>query len=155
MKTEKPFKLTDNLSYRMGLLVKYAAKVLHEVFDAELISLTRNQWKVIAVVGNFSNISAKEITEKIDIDKFGTSRAIKKLVDKKIIRRSVNSNDKRETRLSLTALGNKQYQASTLIAQDLGAELMNTLTKEEARVFNKAITKLTEKAIHWHEREKP
>jgi DNA-binding MarR family transcriptional regulator len=96
------FELESFLPYRLSLLSntvsEAVAKTYREDFD---IGVT--EWRVIAVLGRFPGVSARDVMDRTAMDKVAVSRAVRRLQENGMIERSAHETDRRRLRLRLTA----------------------------------------------------
>lgn len=96
----------------MPYLLNQAAEATSRSFQAiyaERYGMTRTQWRVLANLGKFGAMTAKNICDVSHIDKTKVSRAIAALEASKLLRRATDKKDRRSELLSLTASGRKTF----------------------------------------------
>ncbi|TFY98679.1 MarR family winged helix-turn-helix transcriptional regulator [Ramlibacter rhizophilus] len=124
----------DNLSYRLSMLHFLIGRRIAQAYAAE--ELTTHQWKVLSVVCEFAPLAATEVERWVTLDKSAISRAVKALVERKLVTRRANSDDSRSIDLLPTAAGR---QCNGRIARKVGrvqGELLERLPKRDAeRLF--------------------
>ena len=101
--------LRQFLPYRLAVLeqrVGYAT-TRHYQHDFDI---NRTEWRVMATLAMFDNISATDICEFTHMAKMQVSRAIARLKEKNLVVQAVSKSDHRATQLSLTGDGRKIYQ---------------------------------------------
>jgi DNA-binding MarR family transcriptional regulator len=59
----------------------------------------------LQAIGNNANVNLTELAEKLDISKSGTSKFVKKLLEKNLITKSKQLNNKKEVVFNLTKMG--------------------------------------------------
>ena len=101
-----------------------------------------HQWRVMAVLGEESNLSAQDVSERTAMDKVAVSRAVKKLLTAKMISRTFAEDDKRRSILALTSTGNAIYQQVVPLAKSYEMELLNQLSESEIDHLVKLLNKL-------------
>ncbi|QGZ64262.1 MarR family winged helix-turn-helix transcriptional regulator [Paraburkholderia acidisoli] len=114
---------------------------------AERFGLSIPEWRVVAVLGRYGELSSGEVMERTSMDKAKVSRAVTRMSAMKLISRSDNVNDMRSNRLKLTRKGQQIHDQITPIATNLERELLDVLTESEREVFVNALTKLDKKVI--------
>ena len=100
------------------------------------------QWRVLAVLGEKSQISAQEVSERTAMDKVAVSRAVKKLLNAKLVAREFAEEDKRRSILMLTDSGKDIYQQIVPLAKSYEKRLLKQLSDSEIDDFMKLLTKL-------------
>ncbi|CAN1496858.1 MarR Transcriptional regulators [Rhabdaerophilaceae bacterium] len=93
-------------------LLNQAAEATSQGFQAiykERHGMTRTQWRVLAHVGKFGTITARQICANAHIEKTKVSRAIRALENADVLVRVAGEDDRRTERLSLTQNGKAIY----------------------------------------------
>ncbi|MBS4047026.1 MAG: MarR family transcriptional regulator [Alphaproteobacteria bacterium] len=88
-------------------LMRIAATISQE-FRAEYgqrHDLTIPEWRVMATIGQFEAVNAREIGRHSSMHKTKVSLAVKTLEERRWLQRQTSNIDRREERLTLTALG--------------------------------------------------
>jgi DNA-binding MarR family transcriptional regulator len=103
------FDLEEFLPYLLNQAAEVTSQSFHAIY-AEKYGMTRTQWRVLANLGKFGSMSAKDICEISHMEKTKVSRAISALEATKLLRRKTMSDDRRAEALHLTATGLKVYK---------------------------------------------
>ncbi len=118
------------LPYRLSILSNKVsgsiAKTYHDKF-----ALTITQWRIMAVLGEYPGISADEVSDKTQIEKSILSRAINKLLQRNLIDREFDSDDRRRSILVLTQTGWSVYEVVVPISYEYEQQLLTCFSKEE------------------------
>lgn len=101
-----------------------------------------HQWRVMAVLGEESNISAQDVSARTAMDKVAVSRAVKKLIHSNMVSREFDVNDKRRSILSLTSDGQTIYQQIVPLAKTYESNLLQQLSDDEIAELVKLLNKL-------------
>lgn len=109
---------------------------------AEPFNLTIPEWRVIAFVGNTVGLSAGEISESTRLDEVAIHRAVKCLLEKGLLTRTVANEDRRRKPLALTKRGREVFLAITPLALQLEKDMLRCLSDREAAALRKIMTKL-------------
>ena len=101
-----------------------------------------NEWRILRLTYLYEPISAIDIITLFGLDKTTTSRAITKLRDAKLIKLTVNAQDRRQTYFQLTASGKRLHDK--IVKQDRISDksIDGILTKKEIQSFHVAMNKL-------------
>jgi len=134
-------RLSDFLPYRISVLANRTSQALANKYQGEF-QITRQQWRVIAVLGEESNLSAAQVVVRTAMDKVAVSRAVNTLKDTKLIKQQVDKKDKRRSVLKLSAKGQRTYNAIVPIAAAYEDKIMRQLTKKEQTTLTALLTKL-------------
>ena len=109
MDTDNTLVLESFLPYRLSVLSNRVSSTIAAVY-ADRFSLTIPEWRVIAVLGRFPDLSAAELVQRTEMDKVAISRAVSRLLKTGRIRRQVFPGDRRRSLLELSKAGQKVYQ---------------------------------------------
>jgi DNA-binding MarR family transcriptional regulator len=126
MKMASDFALELFLPFRLNraaelVSLKFAAQYRRE------FSMTRPEWRVIAVLGSFGQTTAKHVCEVSTMHKTKVSRAVHALETRKWVHRQTDPEDRRSEHLALTPEGARNYQRLVAMARDYEAELAKVL----------------------------
>lgn len=135
------FELPRFTPYRLYTLSRAVSGTLAEIFLIRF-GLTVHEWRCVAVLGNFQPLSANEICERANMDKVQVSRALAKLVDGGLVLRNTNREDRRRSRLRLSARGKRLYEKIIPLAKSWEAKLLDALTDQERQQLDRIINKL-------------
>ncbi|WP_333815451.1 MarR family winged helix-turn-helix transcriptional regulator [Tabrizicola sp.] len=125
------FDLQDFLPY----LLNQAAEATSRGFQATYrtrYGLTRTQWRVMANLGRFGAMTARDICRLSHIEKTKVSRAVAGLEAEGLLTRSTSPDDRRAENLSLTPKGRAVFTEIGQHAQDFDAALRARLGPEIA-----------------------
>jgi DNA-binding MarR family transcriptional regulator len=104
--------------------------------------ITLQQMHTLEVIGSNDGIRMKEITEKLGIVTGTLTVMIDRLTKLGLVRRVVNSKDKRSFCIELTEKGSILYQEHSHHHETLSDELTQDLTEEEKEMLNKILEKI-------------
>lgn len=125
------FDLQDFLPY----LLNQAAEATSRGFQASYrarYGLTRTQWRVMANLGRFGAMTARDICRVSHIEKTKVSRAVAGLEGEGLLTRATSPDDRRAENLSLTEKGRVVFAEIGQQAMDFDAELRTRLGPEVA-----------------------
>ena len=123
-------KLDDFFPYRLTHLQALVTDNVAQIYTGQF-DLSRQQWRVLAVLGNKSPLSAKEISEQANLEKMPTSRAINGMLEQKLLDKMAHDGDKRSSLLTLTRKGQAIYQQLVPLALKREQELLSVLNDNE------------------------
>ncbi len=101
-------KLENFLPYRLNRISATVSQQFRSVYGPHH-DLTIPEWRVLATLGQFDEISAKAIGAHSSMHKTKVSRAVRALEKRRWLRRRPSEEDRREEILALTPLGRKTY----------------------------------------------
>jgi len=108
--TERPLALQQFLPYRLVVTATLVSEAVARAY-AELFDLTIPEWRVIAITAEAAPVTQAEIGTVSRMDKVTVSRAAIALVQRGLIERRPNGQDKRSHLLALTPAGQAMYEA--------------------------------------------
>lgn len=134
-------KLEEFLPYRLSVLANQVSQGIARTYS-ERFGLSITEWRVIAILGRFDNIPASMVAEHSAMDKVAISRAVRRLLDLKLIQRRDGHEDRRAKPLALTRSGHRVYEAIAPAALEFEARLLAALTAAERRSLERILNKL-------------
>lgn len=134
-------KLEEFLPYRLSVLANQVSQGIARTYS-ERFGLSITEWRVIAILGRFENIPAATVAHHSAMDKVAISRAVRRLLDLKLIQRREGREDRRAKPLALTRSGRRVYEAIAPAALDFEARLLAALTPAERRSLDRILEKL-------------
>jgi len=127
--------------YRLARLAEQVSLAVAEVYAARF-ALSRQEWRIVAVLGARSDLPTKEIGRLTTLDKMHVSRAMQTLEDRGIVRRTRGPDDGRERIVALTSAGRALYRRIVPYALEREAALLAALSPEEIATMDAVIDKL-------------
>jgi DNA-binding MarR family transcriptional regulator len=131
--------------YRLSVLTNRVSGAI-ALHYSERFDLSIPQWRVMAVLGQRPNISARDVASRTAMDKVQVSRAVAALMRARRVARSGDAQDGRVTRLSLTRQGKAIYDEIVPLALHLEELFLSPLSPEERKTFDHLMTKLAYQA---------
>lgn len=141
MRPHKSLDLEHFLPYRLSVLSNTVSSAIAREYE-ERFALSVTQWRVIAVLGRYDGLSAREVAQRTAMDKVAVSRAVASLVHVGRLRRTLADHDKRQSVLRLTAKGWKIYDAVVPRALEHERALLSHLDAGERVALERILDKL-------------
>ncbi|HSX60546.1 MAG TPA: MarR family winged helix-turn-helix transcriptional regulator [Tahibacter sp.] len=143
-----PLELEKFLPYRLSVLSNTVSQAIAREYETRF-QLSITEWRVVAVLGRYDGLSAREVAERTAMDKVAVSRAVAELMKDGRVKRSTADHDKRQSVLCLTAKGRKVYADIAPLALEHERRLLAHLDSEEQQWLGRIIDKLlqAEKAL--------
>ena len=141
----KILQLERYLPYRLSILSNRISALISETYSAKF-ALSITEWRIMAVLGEYPGVSADEVSLKTQIEKSILSRAISKLLQRKLLERAFDPADKRRSMLRLTETGLSVYDELVPISYDYEQELLTCFSDTERQQFSELIDRLYERA---------
>lgn len=139
--TNETIYLAEFLPYRLSVLSNRISRAIADGYE-EKFQLSLPEWRVMAVLGEESDLSAAQVAERTAMDKVAVSRAVNKLIDTGRLERHFSPEDKRRSVLTLSAIGRTIYQEVIPIALSYEEKILDKLTKEEKEALYGLLEKL-------------
>ncbi|MFM2443882.1 MAG: HTH-type transcriptional repressor NicR [Pseudomonadota bacterium] len=138
---ERQFENEEFLLFRLSSVSRRVANACAEVYLTEF-GITVPEWRLMAQIGRFGSISAKDIAEKISMDRVAISRAAAKCLEEVLICEAPHQADRRSKVLSFTPKGKALYNKIIPRACELANVVESGLTKSEARTLKALLEKV-------------
>jgi DNA-binding MarR family transcriptional regulator len=135
------FALETFLPYRLSLLSNTVSEGIASAYRDQH-GLTVTEWRVLAILGRYAGITASEITERGAMDKVTVSRAVGRLDDKGLVKRTAQHDDRRRVALALTRSGVRLFNQVVPDALAYERRLLDTLTAAERSQLDALLEKL-------------
>ena len=139
-------RLEDFLPYQLSIASNTISGGIAALY-AERFSLSIPEWRIMAVVGRFDGLSAREVSERTAMDKVAVSRALKRLQEAGHIDRCVSPEDRRRSVLSLTGSGRVIYNQVAPMALDYEKRLLAGLSEEQRQSLSDLLDRLRQRAL--------
>jgi DNA-binding MarR family transcriptional regulator len=141
------FQDEDFLLFCLPTVARHAAHICAAEY-ARNFDMSIPEWRLMALIGRFEGISAKEISDRILLDQVTISRAVYKCTQRGLIHEIPNPGDRRRKGLAFTADGRVFFRRFFPRACQLASEMENGLTDPEIRTLKKLLKKLDQHLLH-------
>ncbi|MBD9377217.1 MarR family winged helix-turn-helix transcriptional regulator [Pseudoxanthomonas sp. PXM04] len=135
------------LPYRLSVLSNRVSQTIAHLYD-QRFGLAITEWRIMAVLGRFSDLSAGEVAERTAMDKVAVSRAVAKLLERGLIKRDTHGDDRRRSVLALSEVGYSVYDEVAPMTLECERRLLSELSPEETRQLSQLIDKLSDGVAH-------
>ena len=125
------FDLQDFLPYLLNQAAETTSRGFQATYRARY-GLTRTQWRVMANLGRFGAMTARDICRISHVEKTKVSRAVAGLEAEGLLTRSTSPDDRRAENLALTPKGRAVYAEIGQQAHQFDAALRSRLGPEVA-----------------------
>ncbi len=142
-----PIELESFLPYRLNVLATSVSQSLARVYG-ERFGISIPEWRVLATLGQFQEITAREIGLHSHMHKTTVSRAVASLADRHLIARRQNNADMREAFLTMTPRGQATYLQIVPLARAFAEQLSEGLSRDELQLLDGLISKLMGRVTH-------
>lgn len=136
-----PLELERFLPYRLSILSNTVSQSIADDYQARF-DLSMTEWRVMALLGRFDDLSAREVAERTAMDKVAVSRALARLVEAGRVSRATHDADKRRSVLALTEAGWDIHDMVAPLARERERALLSKLDDQERAWLERILTKL-------------
>jgi DNA-binding MarR family transcriptional regulator len=131
--------------YRLSVLTNIVSQSIADTYEREF-GLTIPQWRVIAVLARYPDLSQIEVAERTAMDKVAVSRAVQGLLAARRLVRSYDAGDRRRSRLRLSSAGKSVYTRVAPLALSYEKKLLDALSPADRKALERLIGRLMERA---------
>ena len=131
------------LPYRLSVLSNRVSGAIARVYS-ERFDLGVTEWRVMAVLGRYPELSAGEVAQRTAMDKVAVSRAVAGLVDAGRVERETHDDDRRRSVLRLSAAGRDIHDQVAPLALGFEKRLLDGMAPEERDVLFRLLDRLDE-----------
>lgn len=133
--------IEDVISFRLNLLVSIGERAGHQ-WSERLFNLSLNEWRLLALVKARAPSRAGSIADLLLMDKSQTSRVIKSLLGKKLIRNRPDPTDGRAIVLEPTEAGSELHDRVFKEVLKSNERVLSPLTQDEVATLDSILDKL-------------
>jgi len=137
----RQLRLEEFLPYRLVMLAEQVSQSLSRLYS-DRYGLTNPEWRTLAALGQFGQMTSTEIGRHSQMHKTKVSRAVAELEKKNLIVRRTSDADMRVAYLTLTDAGKETYRKLVPLALTFGDRLVGGLSAEELAGFESALASL-------------
>jgi DNA-binding MarR family transcriptional regulator len=123
-----------------------------EVHLAELHGLTQAEFRCLRLFGTDESLNNKTIAERMNLSPSRLTRIIDGLVKKRYIRREIDSSDRRNMKVNLSAKGKSLVQQLNKAYVDIHEEILMDIDPSQHEQLIIAMTHLLEALEKWLEK---
>jgi DNA-binding MarR family transcriptional regulator len=135
---DQSFDLQDFLPYLLNQAAEAASQGFQDIYR-DSYAMTRTQWRVMANLGKFGAMTARDICRISHIEKTKVSRAVAHLEQVGLLARSPSQQDRRAEILSLTEKGQVAFADLGQRAVDYDRALRKELGAKAAKDLNRIL----------------
>nr|WP_281409878.1 MULTISPECIES: MarR family transcriptional regulator [unclassified Rhizobium] len=118
----------------MNKIASLVSKEFRSIYGPDY-DLLIPEWRVLATLGQFERMSAREIGIHSSMHKTKVSRAVRALEERRWLHREGNQQDRREEILSLTNAGRRYYNSIVPRAIAFEQSLLDSLGKDASHLL--------------------
>jgi len=145
--TPTHFDLEHFLPYQLSVVSNTVSQGIAHIYQQNH-DLTVIEWRIIAVLGRYPGLTASQVVDRTVMDKVAVSRAVKRLLERGILKRITHGTDRRRQHLELTEeSGQKTFEAIVPRARNYEQALLAGLTAAEVKTLLELLDRLQQAAI--------
>lgn len=141
-----PRKHDDLVNFRLKRLFNLGGAPAVRLCEGRF-GIARNEWRMIAALVEDGPQSPSALHARVGGDRARTSRVVTGLVEKGLVTRVVDRNDKRRATLAITGSGRALYNELFPQLAKINERLMAALEDDEAALLQDFLERLTRKAL--------
>ena len=134
--------LEEFLPYKLSYLTNLISDGLSKLYTDQY-GIAHTEWRVMAVLGVSSGVSAGHVAKKTAMDKVAVSRAIKNMIKNGLIERRFSKEEKRRSELRLSEEGQNVYRKIVPLVLQYEDDIMGRLSEKERSELTNIFAKLT------------
>ena len=138
---QSQFDLEDFLPYLLNQAAEATSHGFHAIYR-DRYGMTRTQWRVLANIGKFGAMTARDICAISHVEKTKVSRAVAALEREGMLTRLPSSADRRIEILSLTDSGQAAFADLGKLAIAFDATLRASLGEADAALLDSLLRRL-------------
>lgn len=133
------------IPYRLSVLSNVVSNNIARAYAREF-DLSIPEWRVLAVLARYPDLSAVDVAERTAMDKVAVSRAVQSLLKSKRLARSYDRGDRRRSVLRLSTIGRGVYTRVAPLALGYEKKLLATLSAQDRQTLDRLIAQLLARA---------
>lgn len=129
-----------------GYLVRDAHRAFQKLLEKRIAAhgITRGQWYFLRALWTEDGLSQRELSTRVGMMEPTTVIALRSMEKAGLIRRSRSTDDKRVTKVWLTAKAKRMRSPMLLLARAINQEACQGISRKEFAAFQRAITRMTD-----------
>jgi DNA-binding MarR family transcriptional regulator len=132
--------LEHRTAYRFSILAAQSTRCMADLYRRA--GITVGGWRTLSLIGRYEPINPSSIAERTSVDPDKVTRAVDRLVEKGLVARKVDGEDRRRIVLTLTARGRKVYAELDHVRRVVEEKFLSVLSNDELVRFNAVMDKL-------------
>ncbi len=135
--------LASFMPYRISITANAISDLIAGEYQARF-GLKVPEWRVLAVLGDVSSSTQRDLVQAVRMDKVAVNRACKALANRGLLSRTPNDQDGRSHHLALTREGRKIYIDIMPLALEMERKVLAGLSLRDAEKLDSILTRLLE-----------
>ena len=137
------FILDDFLPYNVNVLAQLISRSFSKTYK-DVFKVSVPEWRVIAHLSQQNDVSVREISEAAHMPRAKVTRAVQTLASRKLVKKVIDSQDRRLVSLRLTAKGQELVNNIAPLAMEFELNMIKGLPdglQSQAKPFIQALLK--------------
>ena len=143
MPNHAQLELQNFLPYRLSVLSNRTSDAIARAYS-QRFALGVTEWRVMAVLGRYPDLSANQVAQRTAMDKVAVSRAVAKLLDSGRLLRAFDDDDRRRSVLRLSEAGHAIYDQIVPLALGFERQLLGDIDATERTLLFRLLDRLDE-----------
>ena len=131
------------LPYRLSVLSNRISQEIAGLY-ADRFALNVTEWRLLAVLGRYPDLTATELAERTAMDKVAVSRAVASLLAAGRVTRDTHGDDRRRSVLELSDEGHRVYAEVAPAAIAYERRLLACLSPEDQAALSRLLQQLAD-----------
>ena len=131
------------LPYRLSVLSNRISGAIAREYS-QRFALGVTEWRVMAVLGRYPELSAGEVAQRTAMDKVAVSRAVASLLEAGRLQRDIHGGDRRRSVLRLSPAGHAIYDEVAPLALAFERSLLGEMDATERALLFRLLDRLDE-----------
>lgn len=131
------------LPYRLSVLSNRISGAIAREYS-QRFALGVTEWRVMAVLGRYPELSAGEVAQRTAMDKVAVSRAVASLLEAGRLQRDIHGGDRRRSVLRLSPAGHAIYDEVAPLALAFERSLLGEMDAAERALLFRLLDRLDE-----------
>ena len=146
---DKPY-----LTYKLDLIKTLATKAADQHYQ-KAVGMRVRELRVLRLIHALPGVAASELGQRLVLEKTLMSKYLADLEQRGLIQRTLDPQDNRVHRLSLTQAGQDVWQTSEQIGRALEQQMFQQLDAAEWEQLNGLLDQLHDSLLHWQASHAP
>ena len=130
LRAEAGVPLERRVSYRCSMIAARITRLLAPMWQ-QRHRLSVVNWRVLAVIGRYAPLSAKEVALHTSSEPFRVSRALEALIRRRLVVRDIDRDDRRRVRLRLSSTGKAVHRSIETSVNQLEQAVLEGMSAAE------------------------
>jgi len=126
----------ESLPHAFAVVTNRISSTLQRMYSGRF-GISVVGWRITAILGSHSPLSAKALAELVALDQVSVTRAVDQLVDRRYVSRRVDTEDRRRVVLRLTRKGEEMYRQVLPLLQAADTAVTSGLSAEDAATLRR------------------